>query len=163
MDRTPASRQLTEQTFFVTTVSKNRARLFTTNQAVQTILNSLQFFRRRHEIELYGYLIMPDHLHAILKPLAPLILPAFMRRFKSYVAHATARGKIWDKGYWSQALPNEKIFLQKLRYIHENPVRKGLVAEAADYPWSSANEYCGDGLFTLIDGYRGPDRIAEDL
>lgn len=68
--------------------------MFANERAAQIALDSLQFFRRTKEIALYGYVIMPDHIHLIVKPLAPLTLSKFMRRFKTFIAHSLDRGSI---------------------------------------------------------------------
>ena len=47
--------------------------------------------------------------------------------------------KIWQKSFWDFPIYSDKVFEQKLSYIHNNPVRAGLVQNIEDYPWSSFN------------------------
>jgi putative transposase len=133
MERTPHSRTLRDQTFFVTTSTLNRKPVFASDVAAEIVLNTLQFFRQRKEIELYGYVIMPDHVHLALRVAEPLTLPNLMRRFKSFVARAVGQGEIWEKGYWSQAIPAEAVLVQKLRYMMRNPVEEGFCEEVEHY------------------------------
>lgn len=156
MERTPHSRTLSGQTFFVTTSTLARNPVFASDSAAEIVLNTLQFFRQGREIELFGYVIMPDHVHFALKVVEPLTLPNLMRRFKSFVARAVGQGEIWEKSYWSQAIPAEAVLVQKLRYMLRNPVEKGLCQEAEHYRWSSVKEWYSGGEFQTIDPFRGP-------
>jgi len=144
MQRTPDSRKLTDQAFFVTAAVRDHVPVFAESGTAQIVLDTLQFFRSRHEMDLYGYVIMPDHVHAVVNLHAPLMLPDLMRRFKSYVARQIGHGAIWQHGYWSQAIPNGQILVQKLQYMLHNPVRKGLVRKPEDYEWSSAKDLLRD-------------------
>ena len=49
--------------------------------------------------------------------------------------------KLWMDDDKPEVIVSRKFFLQKMKYIHENPVRKGLVIEDKDYPYSSARDY----------------------
>jgi putative transposase len=104
-------------------------------------------------MDLYGFVIMPDHIHLIIKLQGAHTLPAFVRQFKTYIAHRLAKGPIWQRNYWSELIVHDRMLAQKLEYIHENPVRKGIVEHAEDYPWSSAKEYLVKDRFELIDSY----------
>ena len=59
-------------------------------------------------------------------------------------------GPIWHREYWDRYMRNESHFQQAIEYIHQNPVKAGLVAKAEDWPWSSARfgngEYAGQKL-----------------
>jgi hypothetical protein len=67
-------------------------------------------------------------------------LPEVVRRFKNFVAKEISVGPIWSKGYWSEIISGDHLIAQKLDYVHENPVRKGLVTRAEDWRYSSARE-----------------------
>jgi putative transposase len=111
---------------------------------------------------------MPNHLHLIVgtdTDLHPVIRD--FKRFTSrsihdvlradkrttlldWLSRATeparrAKGEVgfWQSGFHPQAIHTERIFRQKLRYMHENPVRKGLVAKAEDWLHSSARIEAG--------------------
>jgi putative transposase len=53
---------------------------------------------------------------------------------------ASPSSNIWQKSFWDFPIYSEKVFEQKLNYIHNNPVRSGLVKNVKDYPWSSYHE-----------------------
>lgn len=154
MQHVPPNRAISDQTFFVSAALKSRRPLFADEHAVKVVLDSWQFFCRRGEIELYGFVVMPDHVHLILRVIPPLTVSSFMRRFKDFVAHTVAQGPIWDKGYWSEIMTSESLLIEKLEYIHGNPVRRGLTENASDYPWSSAADYCTDCETKRVDPWR---------
>jgi len=153
MVRIPENRSVPELVFFITTGLRNRRPLFRRPKVAQLVMECFQFFRNRGEIELYGYVIMPDHLHVILKPKSPVTVSQIVKRFKTYVAHAVGQGRIWEKGYWSEVIEGDYFLRQKLVYIHENPVRAGLVQVAQDYEWSSAREYLCKMSSEIVDPY----------
>ncbi|MDD5088535.1 MAG: transposase [bacterium] len=159
MRRVPEDRFLTDQIFYVTLATLDRDRVFSNDLPVHVVSNSLQFFRTQREIELHGFVIMPDHVHVILRVVPPLKLPDWARRFKSYTAHALGGRRIWQKGYWSETIVSESFLREKLLYIHENPVRAGLSGDALKYAWSSAAEY-QEQTFRQVDPYWESGRFS---
>ena len=153
MRRVPENRLINDVTFFVTTRLNTTQTTLNDEDAAQLTLDTLSFYRQRHEVEIYGFVVMPDHVHLVVKILPPVTLPRWMNRFKSYIARQLGKGPIWQKGYWSEVIPSMKFLEQKLNYIHANPVRAGLVEEIEDYPWSSAQDYYGEATSDRIDNY----------
>lgn len=154
MHSVPQNRSVVGLCFFVTATLDPRMPLFAVAANAQVIVDSLDFFRHRQEIELYGFVVMPDHVHFVLKVCGPAQLPDLMRRLKSFVAKSLNRGPIWLKGYWSEVIADDHHLQQKLRYLHENPVRAGLVKEATEFAWSSAADYYLQSQSSRIDAYR---------
>jgi putative transposase len=108
-------------------------------------LDHLREARARFGFALFGYVVMPDHVHLLLSTL-DAGLPLIMSTWKGRSALALARpprnpGPIWQKRYFDFILRRASDFSRKLVYIHDNPVRAGLVARAEDWPWSSAQHY----------------------
>ena len=148
MRRVPENRTWPNQIFYVTISTLGRKSLFTKQETAGCILESLRFFRQRNEVDLFAYVIMPDHVHLILRPIHPLNISACVRRFKSYTTHVLGPGPIWQTGFWSEVIEGH-LAPQKMRYVHENPVRAGLCVEPESFPWSSAKEYL-QGTFDLV-------------
>lgn len=153
MVNVPDNRHIPDLVFFITTGLKDRPALFSDPKAAQSVVDSLQFSRRNGEIELFGFVVMPDHLHAILRTKAPLTISRFIKRMKTHIAHLLGQGPIWEKGFWSEVIEGEIFVKQKLVYIHENPVRAGLMERPEDYPWSSAKEYFRESTSDVVDPY----------
>lgn len=150
----PENRRVSDLTFFVTMRLNTTRAMLSGEDAAPLVLDTLSFYRRRSEIEVYGFVIMPEHMHLVVKVLSPVTLPRWMDRFKTYIAHQLRGGPIWQRGYWSEVVPSIPFLEEKLHYIHENPVKAGLVQDAADYPWSSARDYHWQATSGRIDNYR---------
>jgi putative transposase len=92
-------------------------------------------------VQLLAYCVMPDHVHAVCwTPNGSASIPSFMRRFKSFVS-GLARGSghsggLWQRSYHDHIVRRSEDLSEVCAYVVENPVRKGLVAEAADYPFA---------------------------
>ena len=104
----------------------------------------------------WGWCLMPNHVHLILVPARPDGLAAALRRTHwGYTSHVNRRenwtGHLWQSRFAS--FPMDEPHLHAcLRYAELNPVRAGLVARAEDWPWSSARAHLGrggDGLTEL--------------
>ncbi|MEE9294213.1 MAG: transposase [Phycisphaerae bacterium] len=135
---------------------------------IDPIIESLLYCRRDKGLEVFAFVIMPNHMHMIAaagEQLHPVIRD--FKRFTSRTIHdrlkqdgrttilnwlgrATQPARrarhelgLWQSGFHPQALYSRKVFEQKLRYLHDNPVRKGLVSRADDWWYSSAAVYCG--------------------
>jgi putative transposase len=77
--------------------------------------------------------IMPNHIHAIVAPIAPLILDAIIQTWKSYTAHALnkllgRRGSVWQKDYFDRIVRDEEHLSVLIEYVRRNPVKSGLSA-----------------------------------
>jgi len=117
-------------------------------------LEHLARARAKFRFALFGYVVMPDHVHLLLSTFEAN-LPAIMCTWKSRSAVAMARaprkpGGIWQKRYFDFILRRARDFSDKLAYIHENPVKANLVSRAEDWPWSSAAHYIGKGAVPVV-------------
>lgn len=154
MRRVPENRDATGLTFFVTARLETKQPIFKDKGRALFVLNTLNFYRQRGDIDLYGFVIMPDHIHIIVKLNGNITLSWWMDRFKSYIGRHLGEGPIWQQGFWSEAIPDYSFLEQKLRYIHDNPVKAGLVERAEDFEWSSACDYHCQAISDRIDSYR---------
>jgi putative transposase len=141
MRHVPENRKLPGESFFVTSRLEFPHRLFTDAAAASLVISTLQFYRHRGDIRLYGFVVMPDHVHLLIRLGEQVTLSKFMNGFKSYVGHELHQGPIWQPGLWSEHIAGHEFLKQKLTYIHHNPVRAELVERPEDYPFSSAKEY----------------------
>jgi REP element-mobilizing transposase RayT len=126
--------------FFITTnLARNCAPL---NSAERDVLVQVLAERRNQgEFWLYGYCVMPTHLHLLLRP-NNHDLAATMRGIKGVmntrIVHVrNTRLSIWQPKYFDNITRRVRDFWAKLEYIHNNPVVAGLVASPRDWKWSS--------------------------
>ncbi len=107
---------------------------------------------------LFGYVVMPDHLHLLMAPFHAGLQDG-MHRLKMRTGRRMRRvrgdsGPFWQPRYFDFILRRVGDFWDKLQYIHENPVHAKLVASPEEWPWSSASHYArksGDGMVDAVD------------
>jgi putative transposase len=152
------------QSHFVTFCCYHRHRLLTTNDSRRIFESALERVRRSFRLQVYGYVVMPEHVHlqlsepqqdpssdrtAPLKPKDGLNgppLPTLADALKS-LKQGVSRPLIgdgehfWQKRYYDFNVRNYPQFVEKLRYIHRNPVRAGLCERPEDWEWSSFQHY----------------------
>ena len=79
------------------------------------------------------YVLMPDHAHLFARPqIGATTLGAWIKALKAFVAQREFR---WQAGFFDHVLRSDESFAEKWDYIRMNPVRKGLVRRAADWPY----------------------------
>jgi len=151
--------------YFITASIIEWKHLFITPHYINLPLNSFDWMQQHKRILLFAFVIMPSHLHAIIKPLTDTI-GNIVQQFGSFTAHEILkqvraenrndllntfqqykRDPRHEHGVW-QDIQAKNIYSpyflwQKMEYIHQNPVAKEwhLVADRADYPYSSARYY----------------------
>jgi REP element-mobilizing transposase RayT len=132
---------LREFPYAVTTVTASREPLFEESKAADIVLDAILFGKREHWYCLLSFVIMPDHVHLIIIPRDKNISEC-MKSIKGFSARQInavfdRRGPIWQGGFYDYILDSEEKVLSRMRYIEDNPVRKGLVTNAEDYAYSS--------------------------
>ena len=138
--------------FFVTTnLAKNVPPLTPTER--DQILAVLADQRRRGEFFLFGYVVMPTHVHLLLHPHNKDLIQ-LMRNLKSRTGFTisqarAAAGPIWQERYFDTIIRHVRNFWQKLEYIHRNPVEAKLVENRDDWPWSSSCHYYSKGTVAV--------------
>ncbi len=107
------------------------------------VVSSFRFCAQRGDIELRAFVVMPDHFHILVSLLKEWTLPLWMKCLMSFVsAKTTSRLRVfgchWQEGFYDTAIHSEKQFNYLTDYIHDNPVRAGLVASPEQWSASSA-------------------------
>ena len=101
-------------------------------------------YRDAGEFELHEYVVMPDHIHLLLTPSAGSSVSRAMQLIKGCFSHEMSKAglklnAIWQPTYHDRRVRDVNEFAQFASYVRENPVRRGLVNAAKDYPYSSAS------------------------
>jgi REP element-mobilizing transposase RayT len=189
---------------FITMVTNKRVKVFKYKDTALIAINTILFYEKRGDFNLYGYVVMPDHIHMICEyshhpsasdrspdlsgiirpgsgqsPDPPDItkmgngrspdLPAIIRDIKKYIAKETihvlktldeemlltirlTRQKkrrhtyqLWQPDYYDFNILTESKLNEKLKYMYENPLRKGLCGNPFDYEFSDVKRYFGSG------------------
>ena len=147
-----------DSTCFITPTVWRWYYIFDRHDRWQILADSLQFLQQRRGLEIYGFVFMLNHLHLLIR--APDVT-ACVRDFKRHTSRQihkslrryepsvlplfvdeTGHFRLWKPDNKPKLVETERFFLQKLNYIHENPVRKGYVEFPEHWKWSSANPHC---------------------
>jgi len=136
------------------------------------LLSILEQTRKRYRFVVVGYVVMPEHLHLLLsepevgtpstvmqvlkqrtaRGLLPKTKPCDPRQIGLF-GEAREHASFWQTRFYDFNVWTEKKRVEKLRYMHGNPVKRGLAAELEDWRWSSYRFY--------LLGEPGPVRVNE--
>lgn len=133
----------------------NRQPIFGGTSDYETLLGLIEEFARKFGVAIHAYVLMSNHFHLLATPASAEGVPQMMQALgRSYVRYFNARqgrtGTLWEGRYKSTLIQAERYLLACMVYIDLNPVRAGLVADPADYPWSSHLHYVGRRSDKLI-------------
>jgi len=103
--------------------------------------HSLERTRRKYQFEIYGYVVMPDHVHLLLSEPQIEPLSKALQALKVSVGKQLPQSPFWQDRYFDFNIITRPKFLEKLKYIHRNPVRSKLVESPEDWPHSSYLTY----------------------
>jgi putative transposase len=103
----------------------------------------IESLRRRHGFYLFGYVLMPEHIHLLLSEPKHHPLSTTLNVLKTEISKQIKgnRDQFWQTRYHDFNVITHRKYVEKLRYLHRNPVKRGLVREPADWPWSSFRHY----------------------
>jgi len=93
--------------------------------------------------KLIAYVLMPNHVHILIRPIADNSLASIMHGIKSYSAHEANKilgrtGKFWSREYFDRFMRDYEHFTKTIDYIHNNPVKAGLCRKFEEWRFSSA-------------------------
>jgi putative transposase len=128
------------RTYFITSVTANRRRLFQVEQNATLFLDILQEQRTKKRIQLHAFVIMPDHIHLLLTPAPDVSLEKAMQYIKgNFSFRLKSKLDVWQPGYDSRRIIDTNDYTTHQTYIHQNPIRANVASEPSLYPHSSAN------------------------
>jgi putative transposase len=135
--------QNTGQTHFVTFSCYRRRPMLTANRTRRLFEYALERVRNVYQLRVYAYVIMPEHVHLLVSEPQRGILADALKSLKQGVARRLIADAdhFWQKRYYDFNVRNHPQFVEKIRYIHRNPVKRGLCARPEDWQWSSFLHY----------------------
>ena len=107
--------------------------LLTDPARAELLLESVIFYHERQRWHATLFLLMPDHIHAILSLPPQVSMPRVIGDWKRY--HAKERGVAWQNNFFDHRLRNDAEADLKYGYIRRNPVVKNFCASPDDWPW----------------------------
>jgi REP element-mobilizing transposase RayT len=124
-----------------------RVMIFRGEDDCSLFLGALAESSRRYAVEIHAYCLLTNHFHLLVRSLDGR-LSDFMRFVSGRFTRMKnlrdgTEGPLFRGRFTSRLIEQETHLLECIRYIHLNPVRAGLVANADDWVWSSARAYLG--------------------
>jgi REP element-mobilizing transposase RayT len=168
--------------YFMTSTVVAWLPIFSNPAFAEIVLDSWRFLQRERGVAIFGYVILENHLHWIASAKGSLEdLSDQVGRFKSFTARriidemeasgystlldelrffkmrhkADQEYQLWQEGSHPQQIQNDEMMVQKLEYMHGNPIRRGYVDDATHWRYSSARNYAGlSGLLDVVTDWR---------
>jgi putative transposase len=163
--------------FFVTTTVVNFLKIFSDETACDILISNIKHYQSKYKFKILSYVIMPTHFHWIVETDNQSgTMSDVMRDLKKYSAwdllkyfeekgnkmfdafqegaekYKDQKRKFWMPRFDDEAIRNDKMFWAKLKYIHDNPLKAGLVQTPEQYKYSSARNYVlGDHSIIMVD------------
>jgi putative transposase len=103
--------------------------------------SGLERIRRRYAFVVIGYVVMPEHVHLLLNEPQVGGLDRVIQALKLSISVRRRERPFWQARYYDFNVFSAAKNTEKLRYLHRNPVARGLVAKPEDWPWSSFRHY----------------------
>lgn len=164
--------EIAHQPRFLTFSCYHRLPLLSNDAIKSRFVEHMRTAKARDCFRLIAWVVMPDHVHLIIVPNhAMASMEQVLTRLKGdFAREVIGRWKELDAGilhritrangcrrFWQHGggydrnIRDENELWEKIEYIHANPVRRGIVPETIDWPWSSARWYAGDRAGSLIE------------
>jgi putative transposase len=144
---------------FVTFSCYHSRKYFDKPEIYNLFIEHLKLLRNKHGFKLYGYVIMPDHVHMVLYPQPDTKMGYLIRELKSkmareyfskYCKNNSDNNVFWQKRCYDHNCRTPEIVVEKINYCHNNPVRAGLTSEPSEWEWSSYNWYTGKNDVPIV-------------
>jgi len=162
--------------------------IFTRKVYRDIVIDSLRYCQENKELEIYAFVIMSNHMHLLIRSGIGKLSDT-IREFKSFTAKQillaidsesesrrewmlnlfefaakqhkrNEKYQVWTHENHAELIYSDKFIFQKIDYIHENPVRAGLVEKAEDYVYSSAPKFAGNScLLDIVPIYMPTEKI----
>jgi len=141
--------QQTGHAHFITFTCYRRLTHLTDTHSCSVVLRALENTRRRYGLRVYGFVLMPEHVHLLLSEPDRGTLARALQSLKSASArmarapnrNVEPHAAFWQARYYDRYMRDWDEFSGTLRYIHRNPLKRGLCASSEQWPWSSFRHY----------------------
>jgi len=133
----------------------NQQNIFADDEDDEKFIAILDTYRKKIEYEIYAYCLMGNHVHLLIKEGKEVLSNTMKRIGTSYVCwynwQYNRKGHLFQDRFKSEAVEDDAYFLTVLRYIHQNPLKAGLVDNIDSYKWSSYQEYISKTKIVNVD------------
>lgn len=132
-------------TYHIILRGNEKKNIFLDSKDKERFLETLGKAKEKYNFLIYGYCLMNNHLHLIIYDNGndiSLIMKSLNVSYAIYFNRKYKRvGHLFQDRYKSEIVDNDRYLLELSKYIHNNPVKAGIVQEALQYRWSSFKQY----------------------
>ena len=129
------------RTYLVTAVTAQRRRLFQVTATAELFQRTLFDYRGQGKFLVHAFVVMPEHFHALISPAPDVSLEKAMQFIKGgFSFRLKSKMDVWERSFNESQIMTSDKFVTCVRYIEDNPVRKRIVFDAAEYLYSSAGQ-----------------------
>jgi len=165
---------------FITIVTYKRNPILINNMEI--LKSSYKKVRDKFCFEVFGIVVLPDHIHMIIKPEITKEYPVIIKSIKSdfsrnidekqiekvrkYLTESKIKKKekgVWQRRYWEYTIRNEEDLYKHLDYIHWNPVKHGYVENVRDWKYSSFHKYVKQGIYEISWGITNDIKYIQNI
>ncbi|MFZ0337477.1 MAG: transposase [Terracidiphilus sp.] len=133
--------QQTGDLHFITFSCFHRKPYLASRAAKELFETALESMRRKYGFAVLGYVVMPEHVHLLITEPPKCPLARALQALKLSVSVRRPQRPFWLRRYHDFNAFTARKVTEKLRYLHRNPVARGLVEKPEDWPWSSFRHY----------------------
>jgi putative transposase len=153
-----------EHPYFITSTIVDWIPVFNNKNNIDALINAFKHAQKEKQFIILGYVIMPEHFHMVcicdklIKTIQSIKSYTAKRIIETYVSEknyeilnrfkktkkeykTVSHYQVWQEGFMPKAIISDKMFGQKINYLHYNPVKRGLVKRIEEYEFSSARDY----------------------
>ncbi|HKN19994.1 MAG TPA: transposase [Terracidiphilus sp.] len=135
----------TRQSHFVTFSCYHRLPYLGDSVSRDLFESALERIRKRYNWAVVGYVVMPEHVHLLVNEPSKANLAQAIQALKLSISRRRRERPFWQARYYDFNVWTAKKETEKLKYLHRNPVARGLVTTPEDWKWSSFQHYAAGG------------------
>jgi REP-associated tyrosine transposase len=140
----PPRGQTGQNTYFISTQASERKNILQSDRMAGLLVDVLYSYRAQKKYLLHEFVVMPNHLHLLIRPLPDTTLEKAMQFIKGSFSFRAKKelnfkSDIWQPSFHDRRVRDWQEYEGRKKYIHQNPVVAGLVSSPELWPWSSAN------------------------
>ena len=132
-----------DQTYFLTTGTDGRERLFIYAAFANLFIDTLYRYRKEKKYQIHAFVLMPEHFHAVITPAPDITVERAMQFLKGGYSFRVKKELNRNFDIWQPGFTDHRVRIGEYEefrlYIDQNPVKAGLVKKAEDYPYGSAS------------------------
>ena len=133
--------QQTGDLHFITMSCHRHSKILATSASRNTLQQILEDTRQRYTLQLHGYVFMPNHIHLLVNEPETAKLSTVIQVLKQRFSRTRTEEFVWEPRYHDFNVFTTAKRIEKLRYMHRNPIASGLVGHPDQWHWSSYRSY----------------------